>query len=202
MPIGVQRRLCKAGVRGSIRLSSTTGSNFALTRGFARLVSGRVFSAGVNVVRAGLRVADRVHRPQLLQIPGYPGLTAAQIIAETAGVSRFRSAAAFAIHTGTAPIPVWTGNRTRFRLNRGGNRQLNADLHSPATDPSTRLSPDPTKDQPTRTSRHSVRDVVIHTETEGPHPYQDHLKCRMQAGEHLVGDAGSVSGGERGAHCA
>src|ERR1700681_4216866 len=64
------------------------------------------------------------------------------------------------------------------RPNRGGNRQLNADLHSPATDPSTRLSPDPTKDQPTRTSRHSVRDVVIHTETEGPHPYQDHLKCR------------------------
>ncbi|MEV4414501.1 transposase [Catellatospora sp. NPDC049609] len=27
------------------------------------------------------------------------------------------------------PIPVWTGNRTRHRLNRSGNRQLNTALH-------------------------------------------------------------------------
>ncbi|MEV0293526.1 transposase [Nocardia sp. NPDC050710] len=47
----------------------------------------------------------------------------------TAGAARFRSSAAFAMHAGTAPIPVWTGNRTRLGLNRGGNRQLNAALH-------------------------------------------------------------------------
>ncbi|WP_240679496.1 IS110 family transposase [Nocardia sp. CY15] len=67
--------------------------------------------------------------PQLLEIPGCAGLTAAKLLAETAGAARFRSSAAFAMHAGTAPIPVWTGNRTRFRLNRGGNRQLNAALH-------------------------------------------------------------------------
>jgi transposase len=67
--------------------------------------------------------------PHLLTLPGCAGLTAAKILAETAGVRRFRSSAAFAMHAGTAPIPVWTGNRTRFRLNRGGNRQLNAALH-------------------------------------------------------------------------
>jgi transposase len=67
--------------------------------------------------------------PHLLILPGCAGLTAAKILAETAGVERFRSAAAFAMHAGTAPIPVWTGNRARFRLNRGGNRQLNAALH-------------------------------------------------------------------------
>ncbi|GIG03204.1 transposase [Catellatospora citrea] len=33
------------------------------------------------------------------------------------------------MHAGTAPIPVWTGNRTRHRLNRSGNRQLNTALH-------------------------------------------------------------------------
>jgi hypothetical protein len=33
------------------------------------------------------------------------------------------------MHTGTAPIPVWSGNTTRHRLNRGGNRQLNAAIH-------------------------------------------------------------------------
>ena len=30
---------------------------------------------------------------------------------------------------GAAPIPVWSANTTRFRLNRGGNRQTNAALH-------------------------------------------------------------------------
>nr|WP_233899224.1 IS110 family transposase [Pseudonocardia dioxanivorans] len=67
--------------------------------------------------------------PHLLAIPGCGGLTAAKVLAETAGVDRFRSSAAFAMHAGTAPIPVWAGNRARFRLNRGGNRQFNAALH-------------------------------------------------------------------------
>jgi transposase len=56
-------------------------------------------------------------------------LTAAKLVGETAGVGRFRSRAAFAMHNGTAPVPVWLGNRQRHRLNRGGNRQLNAALH-------------------------------------------------------------------------
>jgi transposase len=30
---------------------------------------------------------------------------------------------------GTAPIPVWSANDARFRLNREGNRQTNAALH-------------------------------------------------------------------------
>lgn len=30
---------------------------------------------------------------------------------------------------GVAPTPVWSVNRERFRLNRGGNRQTNAALH-------------------------------------------------------------------------
>jgi transposase len=67
--------------------------------------------------------------PTLLSIPGCGALTAAKIIAETADVRRFHSAAAFAMHNGTAPIPVWSGNTPRHRLNRGGNRQLNCALH-------------------------------------------------------------------------
>ena len=67
--------------------------------------------------------------PGLLRLPGCAGLSAAKLIAETADVRRFRSSAAFAMHNGTAPIPVWSGNQTRHRLNRGGNRQLNAALH-------------------------------------------------------------------------
>lgn len=67
--------------------------------------------------------------PALLQLPGCGGLTAAKLVAETADVRRFHSSAAFALHNGTAPIPVWSGNQERHRLNRGGNRQLNAALH-------------------------------------------------------------------------
>jgi transposase len=67
--------------------------------------------------------------PSLLKLAGCGGLSAAKLIAETADVRRFHSAAAFAKHNGTAPIPVWSGNQERHRLNRGGNRQLNVALH-------------------------------------------------------------------------
>jgi transposase len=51
-------------------------------------------------------------------------------LAETGDVRRFSSAAAFAMHAGTAPIPASSGNTQRFRLNRGGNRKLNAAIHA------------------------------------------------------------------------
>src|SRR6266581_166476 len=71
----------------------------------------------------------RVLAPTLLGLPGCGGLSAAEIVGEVAGVLRFRSKAAFARWNGTAPIPVWSGNADRHRLNRGGNRQVNAALH-------------------------------------------------------------------------
>lgn len=67
--------------------------------------------------------------PTLLAIAGVGSLTAAKIVAETADVRRFRSKDAFASHNGTAPLPVWSGNRERHRLSRTGNRQLNAAIH-------------------------------------------------------------------------
>lgn len=66
--------------------------------------------------------------PTLLALAGCGVLSAAKIVAEVAGVDRFKSRAAFARWNGSAPIPVWTGSE-RFRLNRGGNRQVNAALH-------------------------------------------------------------------------
>lgn len=78
--------------------------------------------------RIGERV--RVVAPVLLALPGCGELTAAKLVGETAGVARFRSEAAFARHSGVAPIPVWSGNtRGRVRMTRSGNRQLNAALH-------------------------------------------------------------------------
>ncbi|WP_425334552.1 transposase [Prescottella agglutinans] len=40
-----------------------------------------------------------------------------------------RSKDAFARHNGTAPLPVWSSNRSRHRLSRTGNLQLNAAIH-------------------------------------------------------------------------
>jgi len=63
------------------------------------------------------------------RLENHAGVVAAKLVAETADVRRFRCSAAFAMHKGTAPIPVWSGNHERHRLNRGGNRQLNVALH-------------------------------------------------------------------------
>lgn len=78
------------------------------------------------------RISERVRAvaPALLSLPGCGELTAAKLVGEAAGVSRFKSEPAFARHSGVAPIPVWSGNTAgRVRLTRSGNRQLNAALH-------------------------------------------------------------------------
>jgi transposase len=67
--------------------------------------------------------------PALLALVGVGALTAAKIVAEVADVRRFKHKDAFARHNGTAPLPVWSGNRERHRLSRTGNRQLNAAIH-------------------------------------------------------------------------
>lgn len=67
--------------------------------------------------------------PNLLALPGVGALTAAKIVGEVADIRRFKSKDAFARHNGTAPLPVWSGNRERHRLSRTGNRQLNAAIH-------------------------------------------------------------------------
>jgi transposase len=67
--------------------------------------------------------------PSLLKVPGCGALSAAKLVGEAADITRFSGRDAYAMFAGTAPIPVWTGNDQRFRLNRGGNRQTNAAIH-------------------------------------------------------------------------
>ncbi len=87
-------------------------------------------SAEVNALTTRLRDRTRQVAPTLLEIAGCAELTAAKILGEAAGVSRFKSEAAFACHAGVAPIPVWSGNTAgQMRLSRSGNRQLNAAFH-------------------------------------------------------------------------
>jgi transposase len=83
----------------------------------------------INTVEAKIRDLAEKLVPALIALPGCGALTAAKILGETAGIARFHSAAAYARHNGTAPLPMWTSNRARHRLSRTDNRQLNAALH-------------------------------------------------------------------------
>jgi transposase len=69
------------------------------------------------------------YRPALLWLPGCGVLCAAKAIGETGPAQRFATASKYARITGSAPVPASSGNHTRHRLDRGGNRQLNAVLH-------------------------------------------------------------------------
>jgi transposase len=71
-------------------------------------------------------------RRRLLTEPGLGPLTAAKLLGEIAGADRFASDAKLARAAGLAPIPVSSGNTNRHRLDRGGNRQINAAIHRDA----------------------------------------------------------------------
>src|SRR5699024_2200903 len=86
--------------------------------------------SSISELDARLRAMVQDLEPELLEIPGCAGLSAARVLAETAGIKRFATESKFAMFAGCAPFPVWSGETEgRVRLNRGGNRQLNCAIH-------------------------------------------------------------------------
>lgn len=77
------------------------------------------------------QLAAIVERSQtrLPETRGFGPVTTAIVLARVGDPSRFRSEAAFAAFTGTAPIEVASGDHSRHRLSRAGDRQLNSVLH-------------------------------------------------------------------------
>ena len=76
-------------------------------------------------------VDDRVRTvaPALLELPGCAAITAAKLLAEIGPIGRFKTDAQLARHGGVAPLEASSGKSQRHRLDRGGNRQLNAALY-------------------------------------------------------------------------
>ena len=66
----------------------------------------------------------------LEQTVGIGPVTAGRLIGRTGSPSRFPTPAAYTAYTGVAPIEVASGERSRHRLSRSGDRQLNATLHT------------------------------------------------------------------------
>jgi transposase len=112
-------------------LGAALAGRTELVARFARDLLTRIveLSATIRSLEREIEVLVGAAAPRLLGLAGCGALTAAKIIGEAAGISRFRSKEAFARHNGSAPVPVWSGNVVRHRLNRGGNRQLNVALH-------------------------------------------------------------------------
>ena len=67
--------------------------------------------------------------PALRDLPGCDAITAAKLLAEIGRVGRFRTDARLARRSGVAPSEASSGRIQRHRLDRSGNRQLNAALH-------------------------------------------------------------------------
>lgn len=72
----------------------------------------------------------RAVNPTLLSLSGVGRVTAAMLlVAAGDNPERLTTRATFAALVGVAPQPASSGQRTRHRLSRGGNRQANAALH-------------------------------------------------------------------------
>ncbi len=78
--------------------------------------------------------------PMLLDEIGVGPISAAQLYCSWSHPGRLRNDGAFAMLGGSAPIPASSGQTVRYRLNRGGDRQLNCALHTIVL---TRLKHDP-----------------------------------------------------------
>lgn len=83
----------------------------------------------------------RSWRPDILNNCGIGPNVAATVLCAWSHPGRVRSEAAFAMLAGTAPIPASSGQTTRYRLNRSGDRRLNEAIHTIVV---TRMRVDPT----------------------------------------------------------
>jgi transposase len=83
------------------------------------------------IVELDQQLEQRVKQtaPRLLELPGCAAVTAAKLLAEIGPIDRFKTDAQLARHGGVAPLEASSGRTQRHRLDRGGNRQLNAALY-------------------------------------------------------------------------
>lgn len=86
--------------------------------------------AEANDLESQIELLVREIAAPLLAEPGVGVITAAEILCAWSHRGRLRSEAAFAALAGVAPIPASSGQVTRHRLNRGGDRRLNCALHT------------------------------------------------------------------------
>ncbi|MGH2389116.1 MAG: transposase [Chloroflexota bacterium] len=120
------------GVRYCLALALPAASSVMRTR---VLIAHQLAAHLLHLVEAIAQVTtllrQRVHATStpLLCMPGVGEVVAARLIGELGSTPRVPSAAALAALAGIAPVAVSSGGRGGYRLNHGGNRQLNRAFH-------------------------------------------------------------------------
>ena len=107
-------------------------SEHTATKAAMRSLARRVRSLTTEIAELRASIVELVDRavPYLLDQPGIGPSTAAQIYIAWSHPGRCRNEAAFARLAGVAPLEASSGQRTRHRLNRRGDRQLNQAIHT------------------------------------------------------------------------
>jgi transposase len=115
-----------------LRRSSAMSSDEVATRLVLRSLARRIQMATVEAAELERELLGHVRAlgPRLLDEPGVGPIVAAQLLVAWSHRGRLRSEACFARLAGVAPVPASSGQTTRHRLSRGGDRQLNRALHT------------------------------------------------------------------------
>jgi transposase len=127
LPVGSLLKRC-----GRLRRSGSAGADELATRLVLRSLARRIEAATAEAAELEREILAHVRAlaPQLLEEPGVGPIVAAQLLVAWSHRGRVRSEAAFARLAGVAPLPASSGQTTRHRLSRGGDRQLNRALHT------------------------------------------------------------------------
>jgi transposase len=114
------------------RRTGSVGADELATRIVLRSLARRTQAATeeANQLEREILAHVRALAPTLLDEPGVGPIVAAQLIVAWSHRGRLRSEACFARLAGVAPVPASSGQTTRHRLSRGGDRQLNRALHT------------------------------------------------------------------------
>lgn len=113
-----------------------TRDSDTLSRGIARAEAKRLaqtISSHWETSKENLVALDELTgalSPELCNTIGVGPVSAAQFLTAWSHPGRIQSAPSFVALAGASPIPASSGNTTRHRLNRGGDRQLNQALHN------------------------------------------------------------------------
>lgn len=115
----------------------------SVARAEAVRLAKRIHALNVELAQNNTQLKKLIEQSEaapLLKQTGLGPVTVAVAYAAWSHPGRVRSEAAFAALAGVSPIPASSGNTTRYRLNRGGDRRLNRALHMATV---TRMVHDP-----------------------------------------------------------
>jgi transposase len=132
VPGGAPTNLSAAKAAALLRRLRPVTATAACRRQLARDLLGdlRRLDARLADNKAQLQDALAATASTLTQVHGLGVVVAAKLLGHVGDIGRFPNQDHFASYTATAPWTPPSGNQQRHRLNTGGNRQLNAALHT------------------------------------------------------------------------